>query len=102
MTATCDYFCAYYAALERAEDASMTQRTIHEISVDALRVNCGHCWSEPGEPCVTVDPGGTHVARFGRAERRGLISRPDFRVVARHAVVFTNATVVYDPESVAA
>ena len=103
MTATCDYFCAYYAELQRAEDDSMTTpRTLHEICVDALRATCGWCWSEPGEPCVTVDPGGTHIARFDRAERHGLISGPDFRAVCEHAIAFTNATVVYDSAEVAA
>ena len=96
-------WCAVYADLERAEDVPMTtQRTIHEICLDALRATCGHCWSEPGEPCVTVDPSGFHVARFGRAERRGLITPRDFRTITEHAVVFTNATGVYDSAEVAA
>ena len=100
MTAPCGW-CDYYAGL--AEDASMTTpRTLHDICEDTLRATCGHCWSEPGEPCVTVDPGGTHIARFDRAERHGLISGPDFRAVCEHAIAFTNATVVYDSAEVAA
>jgi hypothetical protein len=95
MSATCDYFRAYYADLQRAEDDPMaTPRTLHEICVDALRATCGHCWSEPGQPCVTVDPDGFHVARFDRAERHGLISGPDFKAVCEHAVVFTNSEAV--------
>jgi hypothetical protein len=39
---------------------------------------------------------GYHVARFARAERRGLISAADFAAVLNIAIVFTSATVIYD------
>jgi hypothetical protein len=87
-TGACD-FCAYYAALERAE----APRTLSDITADALDANCGHCWAEPGNPCDT--PGGTHLARYARARRRGLISGPDMSVALDAADdVFEPATVV--------
>ena len=48
-------------------------RSLPEICEDVRQVNCGECWQVPGTPCT---PGGDHVARFGRAMRRGLISGP--------------------------
>lgn len=75
-------------------------RTLSGICADALHATCGHCWSIPGQPCVTVDPGGFHIARFARAMRRGLISDQDFLAVAEVAVVFTDATVVYETAAV--
>ena len=46
-------------------------RSLSEICEDVRQANCGECWQVPGTPCT---PGGDHVARFGRAARRGLIS----------------------------
>ena len=39
---------------------------------------------------------GYHVARFGRAMRRGLISGPDLIAVLETLDAFTSGTVVYD------
>lgn len=54
-------------------------------------------------PPVPVTPGtlvrpirGYHVARFGRARRRGLISAAGFGAVTTAAVVFCNSTTIYD------
>ena len=88
-----------------------TARSLHEICEAARQANCGHCWAMPGEECalttapvsVPVVPGtplrrvpGYHVARFGRAYRRGLISAADFLAVTDAAGVFTAAAVIYD------
>lgn len=88
-----------------------TARSLHEICEDARRANCGECWALPGDECVfTTAPAsvpvtsgtavrpvrGYHVARFGRAMRRGLISGPDLVAVLGTAGVFTSDTVVYD------
>ena len=48
----------------------------------------------PGAPVQPVR--GYHVARFGRALRRGLITGPDLIAVLQGLDAFTNATVVYD------
>jgi hypothetical protein len=69
--------------------------SLHEICQATRQANCGECWQVPGKPC-TSDPDGDHVARFGRAMRRGLITGPDLVAVLQALVVFTNNTVVYD------
>ena len=76
-------------------------RPLAEICELARMCPCGQCWARPGAPCVTGASGttGYHVARFGRARRRGLISAADFGAVTAAAVVFCNATVVYDDAS---
>ena len=86
-------------------------RSLHQICVDTSRATCGECWAPPGDECVyTTAPvsvpvtkgtpvrpvRGYHVARFARAERRGLISAADLTAVLDMAIVFTAATVIYD------
>jgi len=74
-------------------------RPLSEIIEDARRANCGQCWQVPGLPCVMstiTGRDGYHVARFGRAMRRGLISGPELITVLRTLPAFTNASVVYD------
>lgn len=85
--------------------------SLHEVCEAARLVNCGQCWALPGDECVytsipvsvPVTPGtpvkqarGYHVARFGRAMRRGLISGADLIAVLRELDAFTNNTLVYD------
>jgi hypothetical protein len=70
---------------------ALTVRPLPEICRAARRVNCGECWQVPGTPCT---PEGDHVARFGRAMRRGLISGPDLLAVLRTLDAFTTATVI--------
>ncbi len=87
-------------------------RSLHEICEDARRANCGACWALPGDECVyttapvsvPVTPGtpvrpvrGYHVARFGRAMRRGLISGAELVAVLGRFAAFTTATVVETP-----
>jgi hypothetical protein len=94
-----------------APKAPAARRSLHQICEDARRANCGECWALPGDECVftsvpasvPVVPGtrmlparGYHVARFGRAQRRGLISGPDLMAVLDTAGVFTTSTVIYD------
>jgi hypothetical protein len=69
-------------------------RSLHEICGDVRQANCGECWQVPGKPCTA---GGDHVARFGRAMRRGLISGPDLVAVLGTLDAFTTATVVQTP-----
>jgi hypothetical protein len=81
-----------------ADHAAESARSLHEICEAAGLANCGECWQAPGTPCAHSETGaeGYHVARFGRAQRRGLISGPDLIAVLSKLVVFTSATVVYD------
>jgi hypothetical protein len=84
-----------------------TARSLHDICEAARLADCGHCWAVPGEECAftasPVTPGtpvrpvpGYHVARFGRAYRRGLVSAADFLAVTDAAGVFTADAIVYD------
>jgi hypothetical protein len=68
-------------------------RTLHEVCQATRQANCGECWQVPGPPCT---PEGDHVARFGRAMRRGLISGPDLLTVLGPLDAFTTATVICD------
>ena len=67
--------------------------SLHEVCEAARLVNCGECWQVPGKPCTSE---GNHVARFGRAMRRGLITGPDLIAVLQALDAFTNTTIVYD------
>lgn len=71
-------------------------RSLHEICEAARQANCGECWQVPGKPC-TSGPEGDHVARFGRAARRGLISGRELVAVLGRFGAFTTATVVETP-----
>ena len=79
-----------------AEAAGATERALSEIAEAALGATCGHCWSGPGDPCVTLYPGGTHAARLARAARRGLITAADLMVALDALGVFTEASVLYE------
>ena len=68
-------------------------RSLHEICEAARLANCGECWQVPGTPCT---PEGDHVARFGRALRRGLVTGPELIAVLQALDAFTNTTIVRD------
>ena len=70
-----------------------TVHSLHEICAAVRRANCGECWQVPGKPCTLE---GDHVARFGRALRRGLITGPDLIAVLQTLDAFTNTTIVRD------
>jgi hypothetical protein len=74
--------------------AQATVRTLAEISRDARQANCPQCWQRPGVPCTVSGPPGDHLARYQRAERRGVIGREDLaavvaglEVVAAHVII---------------
>jgi hypothetical protein len=69
-------------------------RSLTEICQAARQANCGECWQVPGKPCT---PEGDHVARFGRAVRRGLITGAELVSVLGQFGAFTTATVVETP-----
>src|SRR5262249_35706486 len=71
-------------------------RPLAEICEAARQATCGECWQVPGVPC-TQTPEGDHVARFGRAARRGLISGAELVSVLGRFDAFTTATVVETP-----
>ena len=74
-------------------------QSLHVICELTRLATCGYCWAgTPTQPCVFsgTGPDGLHIARFAAAVRRGLITAADFTAVIETAVVFTNATIVYD------
>jgi len=77
--------------------STQTTRSLQEICQAARQANCGECWQQPGTPCMH-DPEGDHVARFGRAARRGLITGPELVAVLADFYVFTTATIVKTPD----
>ena len=87
-------------------------RSLHDICEAARRGHCGpFCGALPGDECVftsapvsvpvTQDTPvrpvrGYHMARFARAESRGLISAAEFAAVTGTAGSFTSARVIFD------
>jgi hypothetical protein len=69
-------------------------RGLDEIRADVRLANCPQCWQRPGQPCTVSGPPGDHLARYQRAERRGLIGREDLaavvaglEVIAAHVII---------------
>ena len=62
---------------------------------DLVRLaNCPQCWQRPGRPCTIAGLPCDHLARWQRAERRGLISREELaavvaglEVIAAHVII---------------
>ena len=77
------------ARLDRALTGQQRPRTLHALIEQGARlVPCGHCWQRGGRPCTVSGPDGYHLARFMRAERRGLLTRVELaRVVAGFTVI---------------
>lgn len=57
-------------------------------------VNCGACGSLPDRPCRVPGEPGTHLQRFARARRRGLMSSADFSRLLVQFDDFTSTAVV--------
>lgn len=64
------------------------------VTEDARRCPCPLCWVLACTPCTVSEPAGDHLARYQRAERRGLISRAELAavvdgldVIAAHVIV---------------
>jgi hypothetical protein len=88
-------------------------RPLHDICEAARAGICGpFCGALPGEECVVTSAPvsvpvtgdtpvrpvrGYHMARFARAQSRGLISAADFAAVTGTAGSFTPARVIFDP-----
>lgn len=57
----------------------------------ARMATCPACWAGPGAPCAAD---GLHLARYNRAERRGLISRAELAAAISGLTVITLGTVI--------
>ena len=62
----------------------------------ARMANCPHCWQRPGRPCTIAGPPGDHLARWQRAERRGLITRADLAAVVAGLDVIAPHVIIRD------
>lgn len=60
----------------------------------AAQVSCPECWSRPHEPCVNTGRAGSHLARYCRARRRGLLSAADIGRVFEGLDVIANWVVI--------
>lgn len=74
--------------------AAPQTRGLREVSADVRLANCPQCWQRPGPPCTVSGPPGDHLARWQRAERRGLITRDELaavvgglEVIAAHVII---------------
>lgn len=63
---------------------AVAARTFADITAGALLANCGQCWARPGVPCKD---GGTHLLRYQRAYRRGVLSAEDLTTVLAAVIV---------------
>ena len=62
---------------------------------DLVRLaNCPHCWQRPGRPCTVTGPAGDHLARWQRAERRGLIARDALAAVVGRLEVIAGHVII--------
>jgi hypothetical protein len=94
-TATAAELADHDARAERALTGQQLPRTMHALCEQAVRlVNCPQCWARPGSPCTITGVPGYHLARWGRAERRGLITRAELAgvvagldVIALHVII---------------
>jgi hypothetical protein len=57
----------------------------------AQLVNCGQCWQRPGEPCW---PWGSHLARYQRANRRGLLADDALAAVVAELEVIAGYVII--------
>lgn len=67
--------------------------TTAQTAALALLAPCGHCWQPPGCPCA---PTGQHLARYLRAERRGVIDRSALTAVIARLDVLAPSVLVPD------
>jgi hypothetical protein len=64
---------------------------------DLVRLaNCPHCWQRPGRPCTIDGTAGDHLARWQRAERRGLIARDALAAVVAGLEVIAGHVIIRD------
>ena len=78
------------------QQAAPWVRSLAEISGEARLVNCPQCWQRPGVPCTVSGPPGDHLARWQRAERRGVIGREDLAAVVAGLEVIAGHVIIRD------
>ncbi len=73
-----------------------TSRALRRLCLAARSVPCGHCGAPAGHPCLTSGgQEGYHLARFGRARIKRLITADGMATAIMAAgPVFTPASVI--------
>ena len=75
----------------------MSTTASQTTAVEAVRLaNCPQCWQRPGRPCIVAGSPGDHLARWQRAERRGMISREDLAAVVARLEVIAAHVIIRD------
>ena len=96
-TATPAELADHDARIERARTGQQLPRTLHALAEQGARlVHCGQCWQRPGRPCTVSGPAGDHLARYMRAERKGLITRAELAAVVRQLGAIAPHVIVLD------
>ncbi len=72
---------------------STVNQLLAEAAALALTVSCGQCWQPPGQPCGAS---GTHLARYMRAARKGLVTGTMLAAVVAAVDEVTPAALVPD------
>ena len=82
-----------HSIIPDSQPSGGTPRTVHVTDLVRL-ANCPQCWQRPGKPCTVSGPPGDHLARWQRAEKRGLIRCEDLtavvaglEVIAAHVLI---------------
>ena len=83
-----------YTIITDQEGPADTPRVTVAVTDLVRLANCPQCWQRPGRPCTVAGVPGDHLARWQRAERRGLIAREDLaaavaglEVLAAHVTI---------------
>lgn len=76
--------------------SATTSRALRQLCLSARTVPCRHCDATAGQPCAASGGReGYHLARFGLARTRGLITADGMAAAIMAAgPVFTPATVI--------
>jgi len=87
-----------HAIMPDPQPPAEAPRGLPDIRAGVRRANCPQCWQRPGRPCTVSGPPGDHLARYQRAERRGLITRGErsaavagLDVIAGHVIILDGA-----------
>ena len=83
-----------HAIIPDPQPPADTARSERQAAELVRLANCPQCWQVPGRPCTFTKPPGDHLARWQRAERRGLIARDELaaavatlEVIAPHVII---------------
>ena len=79
--------------------AADTAGALAEVVERVRLANCPQCWQRPGRSCTVSGLPGDHLARWQRAERRGVIGREDLAAVVAGLEVIAAHVIIRDGAS---